>query len=61
MDRRTSDEDTYAGKLKILRDVKADKYPLPKGFPTTNDWKKQFIESKSPDYQRTYARRQELL
>ena len=40
MDRRTSDEDTYAGKLKILRDVKADKYPLPKGFPTTKDWKK---------------------
>ena len=34
---------------------------MPKGFPTTKEWKKKFFESKSPDYQRTYARRQELL
>ena len=57
----TIDEDTYKGKLKILKDVEAEKYPLPKNFPTTAELKKKFFETKSPDYKKTHERRNELL
>ena len=57
----TIDQDTYKGKLKILKDVEAEKYPLPKNFPTTAEMQRKFFEAKSPDYKKTHARRNDML
>ena len=59
--KETIDANTFKGKLQILKDVKEEKYPLPKNFPTTAEMSKKLLTTKSPDYLRTYDRRNELL
>ena len=51
------DANTYFGKIKILKDVKEEKYPLPVNFPTTKELQQKFFSTKSPDYLKTNERR----
>ena len=54
------DYSTYAGKLKILRDVKDLKYPLPKNFPTLAELDTRNKQMQSSHYQKTAMRRKEI-
>ena len=40
----TIDYSTFQGKLKIIKDVKERKYPLPKNFPTLAELNQKNVE-----------------
>ena len=48
------------GKLMMLRDVKDNKYPMPKNFPKIAEINANKIDMQSSHYKKTAFRKQEL-